>query len=78
MKLSIEEQDENGYRPVPLEQFHQMIKMHSDKIVIYVPNLCGGETRITLFKSEVPEGNTENLARLSRVYRLKSWLRKKT
>lgn len=75
MKVSIEEKDEIGYRPVPLEQLNEMVKLARDKVVIYVPNLCGGMTRITLFKSECPEGNIENLARLSLKYRLKYWLK---
>jgi hypothetical protein len=75
MKVSIEEKDEIGYRPVPLEQLNEMVKMNRDKVVISVPNLCGGMTRITLFKSEVPEGNIENLARLCFKYRLRFWFR---
>jgi len=78
MKVSIEEKDEIGYRPVPLEQLNEMIRMNSDNVVIFVPNLCGGMTRITLFKSESPEGNIENLARLSLKYRLKFWLKNLT
>ena len=76
MKVSIEEKDEIGYRPVPLEQLNEMIRMNSDKVVIFVPNLCGGMTRITLYKSEVPEGHIENLARLSLNYRFRFWLKK--
>lgn len=65
MKISIEEKDESQtYRPVPVDQLFEMLRNKPDRIVIYVPNLCGGETRISIFKSSIPEGNPENLARL--------------
>ncbi len=65
MKLSIEEKDETQeYRPVPIQQLLEMVKLEKGKVIIYVPNLCGGETKITIFESEYPMGNTENLKRL--------------
>jgi len=65
MKIAIEERDETQqYRPVPLDQFQAMVKSHEDRICVYVPNLCGGETRITIFRSSCPNGNPENLERL--------------
>ena len=67
MKILIEEKDETqGYRVVPVEQFKDMTRVELDRIVIFVPNLCGGETRITIFKSSCPDGNIENLVRLRR------------
>ena len=51
---------------VPVAQFKDMTRVESDRIVIFVPNLCGGETRITVFKSSCPDGNIENLKRLRR------------
>jgi hypothetical protein len=67
MKLTIEEKDETQrFRPIPVSQFLQAVKDYEDKIVVFVPNLCGGETRITIFKSKIPEGNPENVKRLSR------------
>ena len=65
MKILIEEKDEiQEYRIVPIEQLLAMVKNKEDRYEIYVPNLCGGETRITIFKSSNPEGNTKNLDRL--------------
>ena len=65
MKILIEECNETQLlRVVPLQQFKDMTKEESDRVVIRAPNLCGGETRITIFKSETPEGNTDNLVRL--------------
>ena len=50
-KIGIEEKDESqGYRPVPLEQLLQMIKNKADRVEIFVANVCGGETRITIYK----------------------------
>ena len=50
-KIAIEEKDESqGYRPIPLEQLLQMIKNKADRVEIFVPNVCGGETRITIYK----------------------------
>jgi uncharacterized protein YnzC (UPF0291/DUF896 family) len=50
-KIAVEEKDESHkYRPVPLERFLQMIKAKADRIEIFVPNVCGGETRITIYK----------------------------
>ena len=67
MKLIIEEKDESQqFRPIPVSQFLQSVKDHEDRVIIFVPNLCGGETRITIFKSEIPEGNPENVKRLNR------------
>ena len=48
MKILIEEKDETQ-RP-PIDQLFDMVKLFDDKVVIYVPNMCGGETRITIFK----------------------------
>lgn len=65
MKISIEEKDETQkYRPAPIDQILQMVKVYKDRVVIYVPNLCGGESRITIFRSDYPNGNIENIARL--------------
>lgn len=62
MKILIEEKDETqDYRIVPIKQFIAMIKEKEDRYEIRVPNLCGGETRITIFKSTCPEGNVENI-----------------
>lgn len=67
MKILIEEKDETQkYRVVPLAQFLQMAKDFPDRIEVFIPNLCGGETRITIFKSTYPDGNQENLERLKR------------
>lgn len=50
MKLLIEEQDETqGYRPVPAEQFLAMVKVKYDRVEVCVPNLHGMR-RITFFK----------------------------
>lgn len=68
MKIAIEEKDETqSYRPVPIDQFIEMIKCKKDRIIIYVPNLCGGETKITIFCSEYPDGNEENIRRLKEI-----------
>lgn len=68
MKISIEEKDEsNAYRPVPIDQFLEMCKTYKDKVEIYVPNLCGGETRITVYRSTCSNGNEENLERLKKL-----------
>ena len=62
MKVLIEEKDETQeYRVTPLSQFKEMTKDYGDRVEIFVPNLCGGETRITIFKSSIPEGNIDNL-----------------
>ena len=67
LKVLIEEKDETQkYRIAPIEQILQMVKVHKDKVVIRVPNLCGGETRITIFNSSYPDGNKENIKRLKR------------
>jgi hypothetical protein len=53
MKILIEEKDESQeYRPIPIEQFIEGTKIEKDRIIIYVPNVCGGETRITIYKSD--------------------------
>lgn len=50
-KLLVEEKDESQeYRPVPLRKFLRTVKNLDDRVVIFVPNMCGGETRITIFK----------------------------
>lgn len=68
MKILIEEKDETQtYRPAPIDQLFDMVKLYKDKIVIYVPNMCGGETRITVFRSEIPNGNTDNIDRLKKI-----------
>lgn len=62
MKILIEEKDETQtYRVVPIDQYLEMVKLYKDKIEIFVPNLCGGESRITVYRSETPNGNEENL-----------------
>lgn len=68
MKIAIDEKDESDtYRPVPIDQWTQMAKCYKDKIEIYVPNLCGGETRITIYRSTCPNGNEKNLERLKKL-----------
>lgn len=68
MKLLIEEKDESGgYRVAPLEQMIGMVRMYEDRVVIFVPNGCGGETRLTFYKTEYPDGNIENLEYLKRI-----------
>jgi hypothetical protein len=70
MKISIEicEKDETQlYRPVPIDQLLEMCKTFKDKIEIYVPNICGGETRITVYRSTCPNGNEKNLSRLKKL-----------
>ncbi len=63
-KLLIEEKDETQlYRPAPIQQILEMVKLDENKIIIYVPNACGGETRITIFESCLPRGNPENITR---------------
>jgi len=53
MKILIEEKDETQqYRIVSLDQLLSMIKDREDRYEIYVPNLCGGETRITIYKEK--------------------------
>lgn len=65
MKISIFEKDESQkYRPVPVDQFKAMVKCRRDRVIIFVPNLCGGETKIVVFRSELPNGNEENIVRL--------------
>lgn len=51
MKIQVEDKDgTQRYRPIPIEKFLQTVKVFKDRIEIYVPNLCGGESRITIFK----------------------------
>lgn len=65
MKIMVEERDETQrYRPAPIEQLFEMIKIFDDRIIVYVPNMCGGETKVTIFKSSIPDGNTDNLTKL--------------
>ncbi len=67
MKLLIEEKDETqSYRPISAQQFLQSVKADNQKVVIRVPNMCGGETRITIYESAIPLGNEANLAALRR------------
>ena len=50
-KLSIEDKDKTDeYRPVSLDKFFQMVEDQTDRVIVTVPNMCGGETRITIFK----------------------------
>jgi hypothetical protein len=68
LKVLIEEKDETqDYRVVPLEQFKQATKEYPDRVVIFVPNLCGGETRITIFKTEIPDGHPDNVPLLKKI-----------
>ncbi len=68
MKISIEEKDETqSYRPAPIDQILQMVKAFKDRIEIYVPNICGGETRVTIYRSTCPNGNEENVKRLKKL-----------
>ena len=54
-KIAVEEKDDlQEYRPVPLERLLQMIKAKADRVEIFVPNACGGETRITIYKDKDP------------------------
>ena len=67
MKILIEEKDETQqYRPTPIQQVLQMVKCFDDKVVVYVPNLCGGQSKITIYYSENPKGNEENMEILNR------------
>ncbi len=67
MKILIEEKDETQtYRIAPVDQLIEMLKRYEDRIEIFVPNLCGGETRITVYRSENPNGHEGNLKRLKR------------
>lgn len=73
MKLLIEEKDESQtYRPVSVQQLLEMVKVNGDKVLIFVPNLCGGETRITVFESTNSLGNEDNFVRL-RKRRFRFW-----
>jgi hypothetical protein len=68
MKLKIEEKDETQkYRPVAVQQLLEMVKIIGDEVVIFVPNLCGGETKITIYESSIPLGNEENIKRLKQL-----------
>lgn len=61
MKILIEEKDETQqYRPIPVGQFLSAVADLRDRVVIYLPNCCGGETRVSIFKTSIPEGNIEN------------------
>ena len=61
MKILIEEKDESDeYRPIPAGQYLANVQDLADRVVVFSPNYCGGETRITIFKSDIPEGNTMN------------------
>lgn len=62
MKIAIEEKDDTQkYRPISIEQFMEAVKDYKDRVEIFVPNLCGGETRITIFKTACPLGNVKNI-----------------
>jgi len=62
MKILIEEKDETQkYRIVPIEQLLAMTRVEIDKVMIYIPNLCGGETRVTIYRSTNPDGHTGNI-----------------
>jgi len=51
MKILIEERDKTQeYRIVSMDQLLSMVKDKGDRYEIYVPNVCGGETRVTIFK----------------------------
>ncbi|MFA5307094.1 MAG: hypothetical protein WC365_06615 [Candidatus Babeliales bacterium] len=68
MKIAIEEKDESQtYRPAPIQQILEMTFVYPDRVVLFVPNLCGGETRITIYKSSNPDGNQENMMRLAKI-----------
>src|SRR4030043_291317 len=65
MKILIEEKDETQeYRIVPIDQFVGMVLCQTDRIQIFVPNTCGGETRITVYRTTCPDGNPDNLERM--------------
>ena len=52
-KIAVEEKDESQeYRPVPVERFLQCVKNFSDRVEVYVENVCGGETRVTIWKEK--------------------------
>lgn len=71
MKVLIEERDETQeYRVVSIDQWMEMVKVLDDRVLIYVPNLCGGETKITLFRSTCPDGNVENVERLRKEHQV--------
>jgi hypothetical protein len=65
MKILIEERDETQkYRIVPIQQLIEMVRVSKDKTVIRVPNCCGGETKITVFNSTIPDGNPDTIEAL--------------
>lgn len=51
-RIKIEEKtDEHGeYKPYHFSDIINMIKETPDRLTIIVPNACGGETRVTIFK----------------------------
>ena len=70
MKLKIEEKDETQtYIPVAIQQLMEMVKVADKEVVIYVPNLCGGETKITIYESENPMGNEDNFVELKKIHK---------
>jgi len=51
MRFLIEEKDRTQeYKPIEIETLLEMVKNYKDRVCIYVPNACGGETKITIFK----------------------------
>ena len=50
-----------------------MIKIYPDYYEVYVPNLCGGETRLTFFKTNCPDGNIENIELLKQIDNKQKW-----
>jgi len=72
MKLQIDEKDETQtYRPAPIQQLLEMVKLSEDgnTVIIYVPNACGGETRITIYESAIPKGNEEGNMPILKLHR---------
>ena len=60
MKILIEEKDETQtYRIVPVEHLLSCMKVYPDRIEIFISNECAGETRITVYKTTIPDGNPE-------------------
>ena len=60
MKILIEEKDETQtFRIVPVDHLLNCMKDYPDRVEVFTSNECGGETRVTVFKSTIPDGNPE-------------------
>lgn len=57
MKILIEEKDETmEYSTISPEQYKEAVKEMKDRYELYIPNACGGESRITIFKEVEYQG----------------------